>query len=242
LFVAGKVSVSPLTVAGPIWPSSQFVSVDTLKSARKYETPLTGVDGSVMLKLGEVFHVTVAEGVNEKYQAGVLPLCGRRALLDKTGRPDGPPVCEPTVTDDPPPVTAAGTVTLPLNPPEAGSTRVAPLAGIVRVHGLPMHVVGGGGPTSGVLLQPAITKAATAVRRNSTRNDAMLLKAAVARAAVAMTDRMRSTCARRRMGGDNVDRRMTYLTKLKMLSPPTIALSPRPQYGGAPYSGRAEPK
>jgi hypothetical protein len=34
LFVAGKVNVSPLTVAGPTASSSQFVSIDTLKSAR----------------------------------------------------------------------------------------------------------------------------------------------------------------------------------------------------------------
>jgi hypothetical protein len=90
-----------------------------------------------MLKLGEVFHVIVAAGVKKKYHpAGVSPLSGRLALLSSAGSPLGNVVCEPTVIDDPPPVTAAAAVTLPLNPPEPGIWNVPPLAAITTVQGL----------------------------------------------------------------------------------------------------------
>jgi hypothetical protein len=110
-----------------------------------------------MLKLGEVFHVTVAAAVNETYHPAGVSVSGRLAPLKITGSPVGSVVCDAMVSAAPPPVVAAGTVMLPMNPPDAGNTSVPPLAGIATVHGLAEHaaVVGVGVGLELVLEQPA---------------------------------------------------------------------------------------
>jgi hypothetical protein len=128
-----------------------------------------------MLKLGDVAHVTVAVEVNEKYQpAGVL-LSGRRVELAKTGKPDGAPVWEPIVIDAPPPFPVAGTVLVPLNPPDAGMTSVPPFDAIVTVHGFAAQGADvetpPGGVASGVLEQPPIASAPRALSKKKNRND-----------------------------------------------------------------------
>jgi hypothetical protein len=134
------------------------------------------------LKLGVEFHVTVTKGVNEKYQTGVLPLCSRRALSERTGKPDGAPACEPTSIDDPPPAAAAGALTIPLNPAENGMISVPPLAGTVTMHGLPGQLALPPGKMTFVPplplpppLQPAATTAPRPLSKNNTRNDARLI-------------------------------------------------------------------
>jgi hypothetical protein len=132
-----------------------------------------------MLKLGDVLHVTVTNGVNAKYQTGVLPLSGRRALSERTGKPAGALLCEAMLIDDPPPALAAGTVPLPLNPPDDGKTKVPPLAGIVTMQLLPEHDVAPPGVPFVVPppppLQPPAASAPNALSRNSTRNEAALM-------------------------------------------------------------------
>jgi hypothetical protein len=95
-----------------------------------------------MLKLGELLHVTVAAAVNEKYHPAGVSVSGRRAALKITGSPVGNVFCDAMVSAAPPPVVAAGAVMLPLNPPEAASTSVPPLAGIATAQGLVEHATG----------------------------------------------------------------------------------------------------
>ena len=63
---AAKVSVFPLTVAGPIAPTVQLEHVLEVHVAMKYCTPLTGVEGSVIVNAGDVGKLTLVETVSEK--------------------------------------------------------------------------------------------------------------------------------------------------------------------------------